>query len=255
MATVNISKQSKSFDFDIANIEIKSIFKSDFNPVFGGADKHGDQILTLRVDNKNYVEVHGKFDFQALLTGGDDAIKKLSELTLVENGKSFSVTGLAITSEHVSNASAFSDYIASLSYKIDGNDSANRISTSGKNDRIDAANGDDFIFSFAGKDRIDGGLGNDRIDGGADADLLTGGKGADIFIFTRGSGRDVITDFEANGKGHDVIDLSDYDGISKFKDIDISHKGNNVTITLDGGDTITLKGVDYHDLGKSDFDF
>ncbi len=52
--------------------------------------------------------------------------------------------------------------------------------------RIDAGAGDDVVVGSSGADTIRGGTGND---------ILTGGAGKDVFIFARGDGQDVITDF------------------------------------------------------------
>lgn len=51
---------------------------------------------------------------------------------------------------------------------------------------IDAGAGDDVVIGTSGADRIRGGTGNDT---------LTGGAGRDLFLFARGDGADVITDF------------------------------------------------------------
>ncbi len=60
-----------------------------------------------------------------------------------------------------------------------------------------------MICSAARADVVRGEAGDDRLDGGGDNDLLYGGTGSDIFVFTPGSGRDKIMDFEAQ----DRIDL------------------------------------------------
>lgn len=75
---------------------------------------------------------------------------------------------------------------------------------------IIAGAGNNRLFGDAGNDTLSGGAGNDLLSGGVGADLLSGGIGADRFDFFEfsthiGTGRDVITDFEA---GVDTINLA-----------------------------------------------
>jgi len=58
-----------------------------------------------------------------------------------------------------------------------------------------------------GRDTVRGSSGADRITGFADNDALTGGRGADDFVFTRGMGRDRVTDFGTGADGL-VLDSS-----------------------------------------------
>ncbi|MDP3594712.1 MAG: right-handed parallel beta-helix repeat-containing protein [Phenylobacterium sp.] len=105
--------------------------------------------------------------------------------------------------------------------------------------------GDNILNGMAGNDTIDGGAGNDQIGGGAGDDVLAGGLGNDNFFFERGSGRDVVTDFGANGD-HDTIDISSYlrAGLKPI----LTDAGSDVVISFKTGESITLVGVDLHDL-------
>ena len=119
----------------------------------------------------------------------------------------------------------------SLNNNISGNSSANT---------IDGKAGNDTIFGAEGNDKLIGGTGND---------LLTGGAGDDIFIFNKGDGNDVITDFVAGGK----LDRLQFNGIDK---IDSKQQvGNDTLIKYDGDDSILLKNVDVGDLTSTDFIF
>ncbi|WP_299938917.1 hypothetical protein [uncultured Pelagimonas sp.] len=95
-------------------------------------------------------------------------------------------------------------------------------------DLIRGGDGEDVLTGGRGADTLAGNDGDDVLLGGADADRLIGGtgsdtltgeSGADTFVFAaeldspHGSGRDVITDFEA---GTDVIDLSGFSGTLSF---------------------------------------
>lgn len=121
-------------------------------------------------------------------------------------------------------------------------------------DTIMGGRDDDMIYGGAGNDRLSGNAGNDMIKGGAGSDLLFGGGGGDVFKFMMGDGADRIVDFK---DGQDMIDLSMYDGIESFADIEagIGGSGFRSTITLDGGDSITLLGVVSDQLDAGDFIF
>jgi hypothetical protein len=66
---------------------------------------------------------------------------------------------------------------------------------------VNAGDGNDTVWGGVADETIDGGDGDDLIQGGAGSDVLTGGQGADVFGFTRTSGSDVVTDFEAGVDG------------------------------------------------------
>ena len=64
----------------------------------------------------------------------------------------------------------------------------------------------------AGIVTLTGGGGNDALAGGGGDDVLTGGTGRDTFVFAKGGGHDVITDF---AEDLDRIDLSSF-GFATF---------------------------------------
>lgn len=95
-----------------------------------------------------------------------------------------------------------------------------------------------------------GGAGNDILNGGAGNDVLFGEAGADTFVFTQGTGGDVIADFVA---GTDRIDLSAY-GLTWQTVINSMHEnGGNTAIDLGNGDFIVINGVARASLSQSDF--
>lgn len=125
-------------------------------------------------------------------------------------------------------------------------------------DRIDGARGHDRMFGGGGNDVIKGGAGNDVLNGGAGRDQLTGGAGPDDFIFTRGSGRDVITDIRTTpGLAADLRDtiwlddrlwtgnLSSSEVIQRFG----TTINGDFALRFAGGETILFRGVDtFNDL-------
>ena len=100
---------------------------------------------------------------------------------------------------------------------------------------------------------LNGAYGADFIVGGHGADTLTGGAGSDRFSFRTGDGIDRITDFEA---GIDLLDLHGY-GVTGFADLltHMAQVGNDVVITLDAENQITLDHVVLGGLGPEDFLF
>ncbi len=139
--------------------------------------------------------------------------------------------------------------------RLGGNAGANVIEGIGGDDVIFGGKGADVLFGGRDDDTVSGGAGNERLDGGNDRDLLaggagvdtviggsgndtlTGGLGADRFVFQRGHGRDVITDFRETGPNHDVLDLRDLGAIRSFRDLQDNH------MTRAGGDTIITVGL------------
>lgn len=99
--------------------------------------------------------------------------------------------------------------------------------------------------------RIIGNSGDNRLKGGAGDDRLTGGSGDDVFVFQKGGGRDVVTDFR---HGRDEIDVSRLSGVDKLSDLDVRQSGHDAVIAH-GSDVLVLKGVTASDLDSNDFIF
>ncbi|WOI57445.1 DUF4114 domain-containing protein [Palleronia sp. LCG004] len=132
-------------------------------------------------------------------------------------------------------------------------------------DDIAGGAGCDVLMGGTGSDTLDGGSDADKIVGGAGSDRLSGGNGndhlwggewhadgaADTFVFERGSGRDMIHDFEV---GVDRIDLSSWNlGTEDLADC-IVDKNWSTEIVLSGADdTLILKAVAGTELGMEDF--
>lgn len=119
-----------------------------------------------------------------------------------------------------------------------------------KNDILNAQDGvtefEDFLFGKQGKDKLFGLGGDDFLNGQQGKDELTGGEGADTFVFTKGSGKDTITDFEV---GVDVIQIAkgSVKGIKNAEDVlDKAKqlKNGDIEINLGKGTKIVLKNVD-----------
>jgi Ca2+-binding RTX toxin-like protein len=96
---------------------------------------------------------------------------------------------------------------------------------------------------------------NDTLYSTSAADILTGGSGADTFVFSKAAfGNDRITDFAPTGAGHDVLQFDH--SIFATNAAALAHAtqvGSNVVVAYDAADTITLTGVNLHQLSANDF--
>jgi Ca2+-binding RTX toxin-like protein len=111
----------------------------------------------------------------------------------------------------------------------------------------------DRLYSI---ENVIGSAHSDTLAGNVYANVLTGGEGSDTFVFGRLVGHDTITDFDARGDDHDVIQISrswfaDFNALEEH----ISRDDDNVVITLDDHNSITLEDVGLRHLDASDFYF
>ena len=112
-------------------------------------------------------------------------------------------------------------------YLTDGNDIFNAGSG---NDEIWGGNGDDIINGNEGNDVLYGNDGNDTLMGGKGNDKLEGGNGNDTYVFNKGDGNDIITDYGGIntlqfGEGISRSDL-EFNVINSGSDLKISFKNS-----------------------------
>lgn len=140
------------------------------------------------------------------------------------------------------------------------------------NDRMLGDDGDDYLHGGDGNDNLSGGNGTDKMVGGSGSDVIDGGQGndnlwggnwsgdgtADTFVFSSGTGKDYVHDFEG---GLDLIDLSHFGtDIDTVKDattdlgwatvIDLQRLGGG-----QDGDKVVLLSVDANELSVDSFLF
>lgn len=140
-------------------------------------------------------------------------------------------------------------------------DGDNLVIASLGNDTIHNSDGDDTLLGGAGNDLIITSGGDDSLDGGEGDDILftaggnntvTGGSGTDTFVIdVAAGGTTTITDFDA---GSETIDLSHFTAIDDASDMTISGS-TDTTISLGGGQSIILTGVNSASIDNSDFSF
>jgi len=117
---------------------------------------------------------------------------------------------------------------------------------------VENINGSNFA------DTIIGDYGNNVLNGNGGNDKLTGGLGNDTFVFAKSTGvvnfgNDTVTDFTS---GHDHVQIDhgifgDYAAVQQH----MSQVGNDVVITYDANNSITLHDVAMANLHANDFLF
>jgi serralysin len=137
-------------------------------------------------------------------------------------------------------------------------DNDNVVRGTAGHDLLPGLDGNDVILGFAGDDRLeggdgrdtmDGGKGADILDGGAGDDILTGGKNPDLFVFKAGFGMDIVGDL----KNQDQIQFEGLFLNSEAVLAASEQVGDDVVITWDENNTITLLGVNLSSLEATDF--
>jgi Ca2+-binding RTX toxin-like protein len=152
---------------------------------------------------------------------------------------------------------------------IEGGNNADLVFGGSGNDSIRGDGGNDTLFGEEGIDTLYGGAGNDAIDGGNNADILFGGIGSDMLHGSYGDDSlngEIGTDLLVGGYGVDTIDggdgddvflyskghgrdtITDIAGLNTLKFTDINHAdiasinqvGNDLVITIDADNTITV---------------
>jgi Ca2+-binding RTX toxin-like protein len=101
------------------------------------------------------------------------------------------------------------------------------------------------IVGSSGVNVITGGLGND---------ILTGGGGKDTFVFQRGDGSDIITDFQAGTSGPDLVRLKDH-GFSTFAEVQaaMTQVGDDTHLALSSFETLVFRNTEISSFDKGDF--
>lgn len=132
---------------------------------------------------------------------------------------------------------------------IEGNGGRDIIAGGGGKDDLDGGGGRDMVSGNGGRNTVKGGGGNDTLVGGKGNDVLTGGGGRDTFQFTRGDGRDTITDFDQLCDKIEIID-----GADSFDDLMITQAGDDVRIKF-ANVVITVENDQAENFTAADFIF
>ncbi|MCK0914267.1 type I secretion C-terminal target domain-containing protein [Acinetobacter pittii] len=153
------------------------------------------------------------------------------------------------------------DYFRQNGLTFDGTDAGETITTWSYKSVVKAGAGDDIVTASGYDDVLDGGSGNDKLYGGAGLDILIGGTGndnleggyhGDTYIFSKGHGQDIITDYSGGYTGDDIIKFTDV----KFEEVKFQKEGTDLKLSgYNEGDGITIKGFfnTYYDIEKFTF--
>ncbi len=102
--------------------------------------------------------------------------------------------------EEAANDAALQNVLTELGVKrtpddLWGTEGADLVLGQAGDDYLIGRGGNDLLSGDAGADYFDGGAGNDILDGGTGNDTLQGGDGNDVYLFGKGDGQDVVTDW------------------------------------------------------------
>jgi Ca2+-binding RTX toxin-like protein len=116
------------------------------------------------------------------------------------------------------------------------------------NDTLNGEAGNDMLYGEAGDDTLNGGIGNDTVygdagadtlDGGSGNDTLSGGAGSDIYLFGRGSGTDVINEYDLVAGNTDVLSIGS--GVATDQ-LWFRRSGSNLEVSIIGSTDKTTIG-------------
>ena len=124
---------------------------------------------------------------------------------------------------------------------VNGDASVGHDTITGGVNTVAGSNFNDTISGSGANEFLNGGGGNDTINGGGGNDTLTGGAGSDNFIFNPNFGKDLITDFTP-GTDSISVDHTIFANVAALLAA-AQTSGQDVVITADLNDTITLKNV------------
>ena len=109
-------------------------------------------------------------------------------------------------------------------------------------DTLEGNAGNDYLSGEKGADILKGGEGNDELHGGEGSDILNGGAGddrlygggseADTYVFEKGHGKDVVSDYGSLLEHTDTLLFEN----AVFSDAVFSRSGNDLVVKAYGGD-------------------
>jgi Ca2+-binding RTX toxin-like protein len=206
----------------------------------------GNDVITFSGTGEGFDAVTGGAGSDAIIPLTDGTTIGLRSISTIEDIDATGKSGIHILGSAANDVLNFTTVTLTNIISIDGG---------GGNDQITGSGGNDWIIGRAGTDTLNGGPGVDTIDGGAGNDTLRGGVGLDTFVFAAGFGADTIADFDAApAGGQDKIDLRPLGITAATFAANVTHTaGSNTVITVAGGGTIRLSGVNGPAIDASDF--
>ncbi len=226
-------------------------FRSGETAVLSGTASEANGVAGVEIFNGKTdlgaatVNADGTWTFKHTFGAGDHA-----KLTAVATAASGTTASAAAPYELVTGVAGQPYRALEYDYAADGSYGYTEYSNLGKPLVVATNNGDGTHTVTANA--------NGQVLYSAGNDTLTGGGSSETFVYLPGSGRDVVTDFQAAGQGHDVLDLSNTHLNTLAQVLNSTTvSGGTATIHVNRQDTITLDGVSRADLKahRSDFLF
>ncbi|MEW8030127.1 MAG: calcium-binding protein [Candidatus Thiodiazotropha sp.] len=115
-------------------------------------------------------------------------------------------------------------------------------------DTLIGAAGDDNLSGGEGNDHLVGGDQNDQLNGGLGSDHLEGGGGDDIYVYSAGSGMDVI---DNTGGGVDWLYFTD---VTSDR-LSFSQDGDDLLVSIDGDPAQSIRILSHFLGGESEIDY
>ena len=125
---------------------------------------------------------------------------------------------------------------------LDGGEGDDNLYGYNGDDLLKGGEGDDSLYGGEGADILKGGEGNDELYGGEGSDILNGGAGddilnggsneADTYVFEKGHGKDVVSDYGSLLEHTDTLLFEN----AVFSDAVFSRSGNDLVVKAYGGD-------------------
>ncbi|WP_167745367.1 calcium-binding protein, partial [Eikenella corrodens] len=217
--------------------------------------RSGNNLVVKAYGGNDQVTVNNYFsdqDVRHVKFAFDDRIvepKDMAEFTVVGDGTEKDDLLYGWDTVDVLNGGAGDDRL----YGYNGND---RLDGGAGNDTLYGGNGNDTLLGGTGNDSLSGDEGDDRLEGGEGDDILIGGAGhdtliggagndqlsggyneSDTYVFAKGHGQDIVSDYTSAANGADTLR---FEGASSANVV-FSRSGNNLVVKAYGGnDQVTV---------------
>lgn len=231
-----LSSQILTREFDNDSFRLHTTLATDMTYV----DKNGASVELQGTDFKysKYGEVTGGIVSSIIIRDRDGHV--LETVKHIDPGHPASGDDPAVPADGASDAEAIYGNFKNLGA------SALTFVFNGDNDRVSGSGKADFLYGGDGRDSLFGNGGDDILSGDTGPDHLTGGSGKDMFFFERGSGHDVVNDFE---DGKDRIEVAQ----GMYDRLEMHQSGDALVLDFGWGDQVILEHVHKSEIGKGDF--
>ncbi len=263
----NIPSLIEVFEFDDGvKLDVTELFRQNNFAVSGSINSETimmSQIVTNKIaalegddviiddTAKNTTYVFGLGGGKDIIeeSGGTDAIAfgsgiTTASLNFTQNGSDLVISFVNNVNDQITILNWYSDQSQRIEKFIIGEESldANKFIDF----KLNTANLLDVEQTLLGNNEADYLIGNEinhKFIGGGDNDFLQGSFGADKYIYNRGDGEDVVSDFG----GNDIIIFGD--GINQ-NDLSLRKNGNDFIIVIAGDDLGSITFKDWYQDGR-----